>query len=1597
MTETRQGLSFAAIEQLINQRVADAMEAYKENQRNGNANQNEAGGNAGGVQLTTRGCSYKAMVPDDEEKIKRQEAGRVYVAGTGNKTDYAGTLPHCDKCKFHHYGPCPVKCGNCKKVGHQARDCWTPNSVTCYGCGEEGHTKRYFPGMKNQYGDEEALQNLDIFMGLKEVGYGIRLILVVVCCWTLYWEKLDSLASKKSRRIHNGCKVSTLPHQNANGYAFSRIALQWLQIILISFTKERLRMYNNLVERCFTDCADSFRRKTFDKQEESCVKRCAEKFLKHLMRVGLSGIRAKRIKQYNNSCFNHQESAMDAEFEDERKKKRKEAADSEQKEKKEEADMATLFCRIYAKTEDPHEDIGKLDGDKAMISHNDDQEMIKHMQQTNKSHEDLSGDGGTNPVGIVIGSLVVDLDLSRLATILNRLERSIQKDPQVVSEPEAIKSRFGGNDESKKMQKYILKQQFEGFFVSNSEGLHKGYDMFQNLLSQLEIHGACVSTEDADQKFLRSLPSSWSQVSLNMRSKPGVDNLSFDYLYNNLKVFESDVKGSTASSSSTQNVKFVSSDSTNSCNEVSTAYGVSTSSGHNSHKEGTLSYTDDLMYSFFTNQSSGSQLDHEDLEHADEFDLEKMDLKWQDEHKAMVTIDGEGVDWSGHVEDDTEDYALMAFNSSNSGSNTEMSAKDKARLGRSSDVEDSHVNDKFVEVEGMHAVPHLMTGNYMPSKSDFRIDESKFTYGPKQSKTSEFDANTSDLDSYESSFSVETLESAILTKTSRFPVNAARHNFSSQAALTSTVRQVNTGRPILKEIRPRHNVYKSHSPIRRPFNRTTAPKANFANHKVNTVRDTSVSVVGGNGETVAKASTDSSQRWLGSLRETNFSSLHVQDNPHQTLKGKVIVDSGCSRHMTGNKAYLVDYQDFNGGPVALENKVLFTDTECLVLSPDFNLPDENQVLLRVHRQNNMYSFNLENIVPSGGLACLIAKDTVDKSNKWHMRITTPVLLVIKGSNTRPPTEAVSTACYVLNKVLVTKPQNKTPYELLTGFLVGNSLSIKAFRVYNLETKRVKENLHINVLENKPTWLFDLDYLPDSMNYQPITVENKANKTAGPKEANNSVGTQDSFDAGNSKMEAEHAPEYYILPLWYSYTLSIKSSKVKNGYEKLNGDTGTKTNEEPVDQEDQAFLEELERLKRQEQESNDAAENLRKTFAQSTEDLLLQEGADRASSTTMDEIFTSASYDDEGTMADFINLESIVNVSPIPQSRIYSLYPTTQILRDPNSAVQTRSKVNKSLGARAFIQKRTHRQDYVFKKDKKDIMLQKEDGIFISQDKYVAKILKKFDLISVKTTSTLIKTKKPLVKDEEAAAVDVHLYRSMIGSLMNLTASRPDIIELAFDLEAYSDSDYAGANLDRKSTTGGYQFLGGRLISWQCKKQTIVASLTTKAEYVDAASCCKTFIHLGFSKNSSLGKEHVSKQGRKKAKTGSNIKEEGVSTAGETLSAATLAVSTVSVQKASISTAKIIFLLDVKRMKEAATAAIVFAVCQANDHGFGGLGGFSVLGTKPSLLIGFQNHTLMLLLAAFIAIVATHRKSALGVGEVKVSVFSEMGNTAEVTT
>ncbi|GJZ59306.1 ribonuclease H-like domain-containing protein [Tanacetum coccineum] len=206
---------------------------------------------------------------------------------------------------------------------------------------------------------------------------------------------------------------------------------------------------------------------------------------------------------------------------------------------------------------------------------------------------------------------------------------------------EAIRTRFGGNANSKKIQKAVLKQQFEAFTISSSEGLEKGYDRFQQLLSQLEAHGAEVSTEDANHKFLRSLPPAWSNLAMTMRTKPDVDTLSIDDLYNNLRVFEQELTSTSKSSASAQNVAFVS-HSKSSTNKVKSGhtgaystYTPSTSSNNIPEREVPAGFADEVIYSLFAKQSEDLDLLHEDLEQIDDMDIEEMDINWQ---IAMIAI-----------------------------------------------------------------------------------------------------------------------------------------------------------------------------------------------------------------------------------------------------------------------------------------------------------------------------------------------------------------------------------------------------------------------------------------------------------------------------------------------------------------------------------------------------------------------------------------------------------------------------------------------------------------------------------------------------------------------------------------------------------------------------------------------------------------------------------------------------------------------------------------------------------------------------------------------------------------------------------------------
>ncbi|GKC70800.1 putative ribonuclease H-like domain-containing protein [Tanacetum coccineum] len=476
-----------------------------------------------------------------------------------------------------------------------------------------------------------------------------------------------------------------------------------------------------------------------------------------------------------------------------------------------------------------------------------------------------------------------------------------------------------------------------------------------------------------------------------------------------------------------------------------------------------------------------------------------------------------------------------------------------------------------------------------------------------------------------------------------------------------------------------------------------------------------------------------------------------------------------------------------------------------------------------------------------------------------------------------------------------------------------------------------------------------------MNYQPMRSENQANKTASPEKANHSAGIQDNIDAGNFEMDADPAQDYFVLPIYSSYTSTDKSSEVKNKAEVLlqaGAARATSTNtvntvSTPLSTANPSNVFNI---------GGPSYPNLTYYAAQYDSQIHALEDIYVNSN---DGIFTNAYYDDEGAVADFTNLESTVNqrrnnhkdfqhclfacvlsqIEPkkifealqdkiwvdamqeeLLQFKIQKVYKNKQdergvVVRNKARLVAQGHRqeegidydevfafarieairiflafasymgfvVNQMDAKSTFLYdtideevyvsqplgfvdpkfpKKFYKSGYIIgtidktlfiKKDKNDIMLVHvyvDDIIFGSTkrswcDEFEALMKSRFQMSSMGELTFFLGLQKPLTKDEEAADVDVHLYRSIIGSLMYLTASRPDIMFAvracsrvsSFDLEAYSDSDYAGANLDRKSITRGCQFLGRRLISWQCKKQTIMATSTTEAEYVAASNCC----------------------------------------------------------------------------------------------------------------------------------------------------------------
>ncbi|GJU59476.1 putative ribonuclease H-like domain-containing protein [Tanacetum coccineum] len=586
----------------------------------------------------------------------------------------------------------------------------------------------------------------------------------------------------------------------------------------------------------------------------------------------------------------------------------------------------------------------------------------------------------------------------------------------------------------------------------------------------------------------------------------------------------------------------------------------------------------------------------------------------------------------------------------------------------------------------------------------------------------------------------------------------------------TTARSVNTAQPrtTVNSARPMTNAFnKAHSTVRRPINNNTTFKNNNFNQRVNTVKDKNVNA----GRPKAVVNTARPKAILNVVKGNQVNAIKASacwvwkpknkvidhGNPQQDLEEKCVIDSGCSRHMTGNMSYLTDFEEIYGG----------------------YLTDESHVLLKVPKKNNMYSVDLKNIVPKGGLTCLFAKATSNESKLWHRRLghinfktmnklvkgnllratkdeTSGILKsfitgvenlidqwvkVIRCDNgtefknkemnqfcerksikrefsvartpqqnrvaerknrtlieaamtmladSKLPTtfwaEVVNTTCYVQNKVLVTKPHNKTPFDLFLdrkpalgfmkpfgcpfiilntidhlgkfdgkaneGFFVGYSINSKAFRVFNSRTRIVKENLHVQFSENTPNiagsgpnWIFDIDALTKSMNYKPVVAGNQSNGNENPKACD---------DAGDEK-------------------------KVTEEPGKEGGDP--RKDSEGIDQEKEDSTNNVDAASTNEVNAVGA-----KTSIKLLVDLDMPELGD---------IVYLDNDEDVGAEADMNNLDTFMPISPILTKRVHKDHPVEKIIGDLSLVPQTR-RMTKNLEERglfSLVQQRTNHKDF----------------------------------------------------------------------------------------------------------------------------------------------------------------------------------------------------------------------------------------------------------------------------------------------------------------
>nr|GEU76566.1 hypothetical protein [Tanacetum cinerariifolium] len=1071
----------------------------------------------------------------------------------------------------------------------------------------------------------------------------------------------------------------------------------------------------------------------------------------------------------------------------------------------------------------------------------------------------------------------------------------------------AILKTFGGNEATKKTNKNLLKQQYGNFKAEGSK--------------------------------------LWSKRLINYKSD--LDTMSLDDLYNHLKVYESEVQKKSKPNS--QNMAFISSAKHSSGNEDGNTACVSPASTNVPTASASVAtISQDTACAYIASQSSdkfwkktgkkisiqGSDVAGFDKSRVECFNCHKMchfarecraprsQERRRDNYrqgskakeqapKAMMAIDGVGWDWS-YMANAKEDHALVA---------DEVAPTEFTLMANTS------AESKTSKTES-------------PKKPPVKYAE-RHRKPNKKPNVRGNQRNWNNLKSHQLGPDFVMKKKACL--------NCGDFNH-----LTYDCRK-----RVKKSFTPKPIVYRPYRPSQRPVRTNMNVKLHYRAPWVPTVNSSfppvnrKFSTGSRNFPTANRkfptGSTKCSTADMGMKGKAIKPSACWFWKPSQNLSNKgpnnnsvsvmfkkytYIDTQGRLKHMTGNIFYLFDYELVDGGYVSLgqggckitgkgtikTGKLKFKNVYFVKDLKDFKLLDDANIMLRTPRQHNMYSIDLNNIVPHRDLTCLVAKASADECMLWHRRL-------------------VNTACYVQNRVLVNKSHNKTPYELFngrspaTGFLkpfgchvmilntldslrkfeekkdegyfIGYSMSSKAFRVFNKRTRRVEENLHVEFIENKtikkgygPHWLFDIDSLTKSINYVPVdpdTNSGNSHSVSSPVPTSYSTDCQEpSSDARLISKRVANQEETPSLENILSLTNQFKDILgVSSNSEESNGVEADISNIEkaiiasptptlrihkdhpksqiigPVDTPIQtrnkskeisnalqdpswveAVHEELLQFKIQNVwTSVDCPKGVRpigiKWVLKNKKDergiiiinkaRIVAQGHTQEEGVDYDEVFAPVARIDANKL--FLAYASFMGFTdPEFPTKVYKVEKAMYGLHQaPRAWYGTLSKYLLKNGFQMGIIDQTlfirrQRGDFIL------VQVYVDDIIFRSSNpqlcrEFEALMHEKFQMSAMDIMFAVCACARHQVTPKECHLYAVKRIFRYLKSHLKLGLWYPK--ESPFNLVAYSDSDYGGATQDCKSTTRGCQFLGRRLISWQCKKQTIVAISTTEAKYVAA--------------------------------------------------------------------------------------------------------------------------------------------------------------------